>query len=281
MRRRPLLFPDRHLARRTFITDLGRGAFALAVVALAGCGPDVAFSTAPSGSPRPSPGGSSPSSSRPSPSELSSDAPPSSGPPGGGGDGVNWARVNLGFVSAYILVRGAEAAIVDTGVGGSADAIEQSLTGVGLTWDAVGHLILTHHHGDHVGSASEIQRRAPQSAGYAGAEDIAAIPVVRPLTAVGDGDEVFDLRIVTTPGHTAGSISVLDPVGGILVAGDAMGTAGGAPTLPGAQFTVDMDVARQSIVKVGGLAFETLLVGHGDPIEAGASAMVAALGAPG
>jgi hypothetical protein len=34
-------------------------------------------------------------------------------------------------------------------------------------------------------------------------------------------------------------------------------------------------------VKLGGLTFETLLVGHGDPIESGASAAVAALGAAG
>jgi hypothetical protein len=42
-----------------------------------------------------------------------------------------------------------------------------------------------------------------------------------------------------------------------------------------------MDLAKQSIVKLGGLTFETLLVGHGDPIEGGASAAVAALGAAG
>ncbi len=275
-----MLVSNRHLDRRTFIVDLGRGAFALAVVAVAGCGPTTGASPSAPGSPRPSAGiGASPSGG-PAGSASSSEAPPPTAPPAVG-DGVAWHRVNVGFVSAYILVRGGEAAIVDTGVGGSADAIEQALTDAGLAWDAVGHMILTHHHGDHVGSASEIQRRAPDSAGYAGAEDIAAIPIVRPLTAVDDGDEVFDLRIVTTPGHTAGSISVLDPVGGILVAGDALRTDGGAPGLPGAQFTVDMDLARQSIVKLGGLSFETLLVGHGDPVEGGASAAVAALGAAG
>jgi glyoxylase-like metal-dependent hydrolase (beta-lactamase superfamily II) len=276
-----VLFPNRHLDRRTFIADLGRGAFAVAVVAVAGCGPSSGASPSAAGSPRPSSVTGPLLSNQPSASAGASDPPPSGSAPPGPAGGVAWHRVNVGFVSAYILVRDGEAAIVDTGVGGSADAIEQALGGAGLSWDAVGHLILTHHHGDHVGSASEIQRRAPDSAGYAGAEDIGAIPVVRPLTAMGDGEEVFDLRIVTTPGHTAGSISVLEPVGGILVAGDALGTAGGAPTLPGAQFTVDMDLARQSIVKLGGLTFETLLVGHGDPIEGGAAAAVAALGAAG
>ena len=71
---------------------------------------------------------------------------------------------------------------------------------------------------------------------------------------------------------------MLDPVGGILVAGDALRTDARAPALPGAEFTADMDEAIASIVKLGGLTFETLLVGHGEPLEGGAAAAVAASG---
>ncbi|MGK2849898.1 MAG: MBL fold metallo-hydrolase [Candidatus Limnocylindrales bacterium] len=250
--------------RRTFIADLGRGAFALAVISVAGCGPSAASGSGT---------GSTPSAGSATGGPTS---PPSSG---GSGAAIAWERVNLGFVSAYILSRGGEAAIVDTGVAGSADAIRASLTGISLDWSAVGHVILTHHHRDHAGSAADILGLAPDAVAYAGAEDIPSITVPRVMTAVADGDEVFGLRIVTTPGHTLGSISVLDPAGGFLVVGDALRTAGGQPSLPGADFTVDMAMAKQSIVKLGGLAFETLLVGHGDPLEGGASAAVAKLGA--
>jgi glyoxylase-like metal-dependent hydrolase (beta-lactamase superfamily II) len=274
------------LDRRTFLADMGRGAFALAVVGLAACGPTAVATSQPRASAAGGSGGSSASSSpSPQPSSAGSSgsagAPPFSVPPSTRPDAVTWERVSLGFVSAYILVRGGEAAIVDTGVGGSADEIEGSLGEVGLSWSNVRHLILTHHHNDHVGSAADVMLAAPDAVGYAGAEDIPAISVPRPLTVVGDGDRVFDLQIVTTPGHTAGSVSVLDPVGGILLAGDALRTDGGKPSLPGAQFTVDMDQAKQSIVKLGALSFETLLVGHGDPVERGASAAVAELGAAG
>jgi glyoxylase-like metal-dependent hydrolase (beta-lactamase superfamily II) len=90
---------------------------------------------------------------------------------------------------------------------------------------------------------------------------------------------VFDLDVVATPGHTAGHICVLDPVAGVLVAGDALNTQGG--TLAGSppQFTADMEAARASVAKLAELSFETLLVGHGDPIEGGASEQVAALAA--
>jgi glyoxylase-like metal-dependent hydrolase (beta-lactamase superfamily II) len=132
-------------------------------------------------------------------------------------------------------------------------------------------------HGDHAGSAAAIMDLAPDAAGYAGEADIPEITVPRPLTAVADGDRVFDLRIITTPGHTAGHIAVLDEVGGILVAGDALGTVGGTLAGSNPQFTTDQAAAEASIAKLGALRFETLLVGHGHPITSGAAAQVAAL----
>ena len=121
--------------------------------------------------------------------------------------------------------------------------------------------------------------RAPAATGYAGAEDTPSIEAPRSLVAVSDSESVLDLRIVATPGHTAGHICVLDPVGGIFVAGDALGTAAGVVVGPNARFTADMATAMASIAKLGTLRFEALLVGHGDAIESGAAAMVADLAA--
>jgi glyoxylase-like metal-dependent hydrolase (beta-lactamase superfamily II) len=118
---------------------------------------------------------------------------------------------------------------------------------------------------------------AAAAEGYAGAADIPGITVPRPLTPVGDGDTVFGLRIIATPGHTPGHIAVLDEPGGILVAGDALTTTGTRVTGPSSQFTADMAEATASVAKLGTFRFETLLVGHGDPITARASAQVRAL----
>ena len=262
--------------RRTFIADLGRGAFALAVISVAACSPGAQATTRPS---------ASAAGSTPTPgSQPPSDAQASGSPPGGvppARDELAWQRVNLGFVSAYVLVRGAQAAVVDTGVGGSAGSIEDALAQLGVDWSAVGDVILTHKHNDHVGSLAEIMELAPDATGYAGAEDISSITSPRPINPVGDGESVFGLQVVTTPGHTPGSISVYDAANGIVVAGDALIGEGGSPNFPGAQFTEDMDEARRSVAKLGELTFETLLVGHGDPIEGGASAAVAELASQG
>lgn len=272
------------LTRRTFLADLGRGSVALAVLGVAGCaaassspgasaagGPTAALA---SGTAPPGPGSPVPSSA------ATSDA---SGAAAAGG--VDWTRVNLGFVSAYILVRGGEATVVDTGVAGSADDIAQSLRGIGLGWEAVAHVILTHRHGDHAGSLADVLAGASAATAYAGAADLEAIraatgiPASRSVKAVADGETVFGLTIVATPGHTIGHISVLDEVGGILVAGDALGTVGGVLAGSNPQFTEDAAAAKATIAKLGALRFETLLVGHGDPITSGAAAQVAKLAA--
>ena len=74
-------------------------------------------------------------------------------------------------------------------------------------------------------------------------------------------------------------MSVFDEAAGVLVAGDALATSGGKPAPPNPGFSADMDVAMASIAKLGSLDFETLLVGHGEPIESGAAGLVKALAA--
>jgi glyoxylase-like metal-dependent hydrolase (beta-lactamase superfamily II) len=259
------------VSRRVFLADLGRGAAAIAIVSLAACAP------ASSGTAAPTRTASASSSTPPSGSPGASATPGASGSNPPTTAGLRWERVNLGFVSAYLLIRGGEVAIVDTGVAGSEDEIEGSLGAVGLGWDAVGHVIVTHKHGDHAGSLEAIVGLAAAARVYAGAEDIPSISSARTPTAVADGDDVFGLTIVTTPGHTPGSISVHDPLAGVFVAGDALRTDGRKPAPPGGQFTEDMAAAMTSIAKIGALTFETLLVGHGEPIETGAAALVAQL----
>ena len=90
---------------------------------------------------------------------------------------------------------------------------------------------------------------------------------------VKDGEEVFDLQIIATPGH----ISVLDPVGSLLVVGDAMGNVNHRLSGSNPQYTADMAQANQSIKKLAALTFAKAVFGHGDPIDQDASAAVATL----
>jgi glyoxylase-like metal-dependent hydrolase (beta-lactamase superfamily II) len=180
-------------------------------------------------------------------------------------------------VSAYILYREGEAALVDTGVGGSETAIETALGEVGLTWDAVGHVIVTHKHPDHQGSVEAVLS-ASSAPWHAGAGDIDQITASTEGIVVGDGDDVFGLTIIETPGHTPGHISVLDAVSGILVTGDALnGAEGGGVGGPRPDFSEDMDQATASVAKLAGFDYEVALFGHGEPVLEGASGLVTEL----
>ena len=260
------------LTRRSFLIHAGRGTIALAVISVAGCGPSAVASADHSGHATSS---ASKDPATPSASGDGASSPPASAATGG----LTWERANLGFVSAYVLVRAGEAAIVDTGTAGSAGAIGDAVTAAGLDWAGVGHVILTHRHGDHVGSINDVLELATAATAYAGAEDIPGIDSSRPLTAVADGDTVFGMRIVATPGHTAGHVAVLDEGARILVAGDALGTVGGTLAGSNPSFTEDAAAAQASVAKLGALEFDVLLVGHGEPILEGASEQVAALAA--
>jgi glyoxylase-like metal-dependent hydrolase (beta-lactamase superfamily II) len=191
---------------------------------------------------------------------------------------TTWKQVRLGSVSAYVLARGGEATIVDTGGSGSSPAIGDSLAQIGLGWADVSHVVATHLHPDHIGSWADVMVAAAGAAGYAGRADLPAISSPRPLTGLGDGDTVFDLRVIATPGHTPGHISLLDESAGILVAGDSLnGTDGTGLTGANPQYTPDMATANQSIAKMAGFDYSAVLVGHGDPVAENGSSLVGAL----
>ncbi|SNY70171.1 MBL fold metallo-hydrolase [Paractinoplanes atraurantiacus] len=200
-----------------------------------------------------------------------SEAPAASAPSGAASASMGgWERVSLSYVSAYLLIRGDEAAVVDLGTPGSGDAIGSALTAAGSGWGQVKHVILTHQHQDHVGGLPDVEPKV-KATFYAGQDDVGSIVnAQQPLKPLADGDEVFGLQIVGTPGHTLGHISVFDPSTGTLVAGDALrtteGLAGSDP-----QYTADLDQAAASLKKLAALDVRTILPGHGQPLTEGAA----------
>lgn len=203
-----------------------------------------------------------------SPAAPPTTPPPSPVPAASGAVAGDWRRVAMSYVSAYLLVRGGEVAIVDLGLSGSGPAIEDGLKAAGQDWRSVKHIVLTHLHDDHVGGLAEIAPRVT-AAIYAGEGDLASIISPEPLKPLQDGDELFGMRVVNTPGHTLGHISLFEPATGILVAGDALRTESGlAGSRP--EFTADETQADASVRKLAGLDVKAILCGHGEPLVAGA-----------
>lgn len=256
----------KELSRRTFLMQAGRGSFALLsemtfgfgrrglAVALGGSGL-AAAACQPQALP------TAPATENMEPEEAA----------------LEYAQIFMQFVSAYVLIRGSEVAIVDTGTPGNVAQFTDVITSAGASWADVNHVILTHHHGDHAGGLSGILGEAASSTVYAGEADIASIVSPQPIQGLLDGDEVFGMQVIGTPGHTPGHISVYDPVGSLLVAGDALINSDDGLMGPSDRFSADMPTAVASAKKLAGYDYETLLLGHGQPIESGASAAVSDL----
>lgn len=262
----------RSITRRRLLLDAGSVTVGAIVLGVAACSSEDAPPADPttSGGSEP-PGATTTPSSRPSPTPAATEA---SAPTETG-----WARVDLGFVSAYVLVRGGEAVLVDTGIGGSADAIAGVLEASGARWADLSDVILTHRHPDHAGSIGEVAEAAPDAAIWVGTGDLDAVAGIVDATGVDDGATVAGLRIVGTPGHTPGHIAVHDPDLGVLLTGDAInGTdAGEEVTGPNERFTSDMEAAIASVRVLAGLPYDVVLFGHGEPVTEGGTAAVTAL----
>jgi glyoxylase-like metal-dependent hydrolase (beta-lactamase superfamily II) len=239
------MFGGRRVSRRQLFAGMGRGGLVVAVLGLAACSDKDSGGTAASSTPATATGRA---------------------------DGaLGWERVNLGFVSAYVLIRGNRAAVVDTGVEGSEDAIGEVLDAAGPGWAGVSDVILTHRHPDHSGSLPEVMQRASAATGHIGEADLDQVSGPPRLKAAADGSEIFGVQIVATPGHTLGHLSVFDPATGILVTGDAVrNTAGLQGSDP--QYTDDEDAAAASLTKLAKLPVKTILFGHGEPLTSGAAA---------
>ena len=164
--------------------------------------------------------------------------------------GMSWSRVNLDFVSAYVLVRGKEAAVVDTGVGGSADAIGEVLDQAGPGWAGVRHVVLTHKHPDHAGSISDVLTEASSATGYIGQADLSEVDVEGGSACSADGDDVFGLQIARHPRPHRGAPVGLRPghrgPGRRRRADNEGALAGSNP-----EFTEDMAAAVASVRKTG------------------------------
>ncbi len=195
----------------------------------------------------------------------------------GSAAGLDWWRADFAYVSAYVLVRGREAALVDCGLGSRVDEIGAVLGAAGTGWDRVRHVLISHAHYDHVGGLKEVAARAPGATLHAGEAEMEMVGMasgwlqLRPVT---DDEEVFGLQVIDTPGHTPGHIAVFDAGSGVLVAGDALTSTIDGLLGPMSEVSVNMPKAEESVRKLAALEPEVILCGHGPPVQLDAAAQL-------
>jgi glyoxylase-like metal-dependent hydrolase (beta-lactamase superfamily II) len=166
-------------------------------------------------------------------------------------------RLSLGKVNAYLLWGEKGIILVDTGMPGRAGQVERELRRHGAEPGHLSLIVLTHVHSDHMGSAAEIRRRsgAPvviqEQEAEAARRGVSAMPggatplgraVMGLAGKVGGGEgsfepvepdytfaEEYDLmpfglaaKLFHSPGHSAGSSSLLTEEEGYCFVGDTL-----------------------------------------------------------
>ena len=172
-------------------------------------------------------------------------------------------------VRCFVVAGAGGVVLVDTGTPGSSEAIGRALVNVGAAWANVTDIVLTHNHFDHVGGLAEVSEQASRATIWAGAQDTPEIPTIdgRVVQAVTEGDRVGELRVMHTPGHTAGHISLFHEAASLLFIGDLVGSVDGVPTFGPAAFTADPGLSRRSLRRMVDLAPERILFSHGGELS--------------
>ena len=209
----------------------------------------------------------------------------------------------FGFVNAYLVREDDGFTLIDTMLPRSAKKILAAAEREGAP---IVRILLTHAHGDHVGSVDALHEALPDAEVLISARDARLLAKdksldpgepqdklrgsypgarVKPTRLLNPGDRVGSLEVHAAPGHTPGHIALFDTRDRTLYCADAYSTLGGVATTakPNPRFPLPaMATWHKPTALASARALRTLdparlAPGHGEVVDAPGPAMDAAI----
>jgi glyoxylase-like metal-dependent hydrolase (beta-lactamase superfamily II) len=167
----------------------------------------------------------------------------------------------FGAFSTSTLIRtGTRNIVVDTSSKDWWPAIKLSFKQIGIFPDDVDTVVLTHTHHDHIGNIDRFPKA--KVIVHSGEErEIPGAKIIDKDTEIAEG-----IRLVHTPGHSPGSMSVfIDGDQKYAIVGDAIPKKGNYANLIPPAINTDPDAALKSIKEIIKYA-DVIVPGHDSPI---------------
>ena len=180
------------------------------------------------------------------------------------------------------LINDKETILIDTGNPGKVKNILKEIESLNINPKNIKHILLTHHDVDHIGNAALLQKETGAIL-LASKEDIPYIlgdksrPGIKKVASLilrskkpekiksYNGQEINDIKIIQTPGHTPGHVSFLYK--DILFAGDLVRNANGVLKKQPKMGNSDDKSLNESIHKMSEYSFKWVCPAHGEPLE--------------
>ena len=177
--------------------------------------------------------------------------------------------ITLSFVNCFLVERGGELILVDTGVEGSSKQIFNYIESLGYKLGDVSLIVITHKHGDHTGALKEVlgETDAKVAAHKLEADGIIEKAGIENIDILLEDNQVIgDLRVIHTLGHTPGHICLLDEKTGALFVGDLVHEENGELHEIPQYYSEDPEGNREAIKSLLDIDFLHVLPSHGKPI---------------
>lgn len=219
--------------------------------------------------------------------------------------GVAWVdlqfRGSPNVIATAVVSNAGGVALVDPGPASCLDALELGLNGIGIRFEEVTHILLTHVHLDHGGSTGTLVRRYPQlkvvvhergtphlvdpsrlvrsatrlwgdqmqalwgEVAPVPASNIVTLDLSQPENRIEAGGRTFDVRY--TPGHASHHVSFFDRSSGVAFVGDVAGVrvTGNYVRPPTPPPDIDVALWTESAARVEAWDPDTLFLTHFGP----------------